>query len=296
MRVLLVDFDTKIPNLALMKLSSYFKDHYKGKCEVGFDVRDPDLVYVSVVFEKNKSQAGGLTYMFPNSTVEYGGSGWSLARRLPSYIEFVKPDYDLYPSTYSQGFTTRGCIRKCPFCVVPEKEGAIEVWQHPSEFHDDRFDTCMIMDNNLFAAPEEWQESVFNWFSDSGVKMMSPQGWDARLLTPERAAMLRSIKHVGNIHFAWDNIRDEKTIVKAIDILKDAGFNVRSNVSFYVLVGYNSSFEEDLYRCNRLKELGTNPFIMKYHTRDKRLNNLARWANRKWLFWSIPFEEYKKEG
>ena len=108
--------------------------------------------------------------------------------------------------------------------------------------------------------------------------------------------MLKSIKHVGNIHFAWDNIRDEKTIVKAIDILKDAGFNVRSNVSFYVLVGYNSSFEEDLYRCNRLRELGTNPFIMKYHTRDKRLNNLARWANRKWLFWSIPFEEYKKEG
>jgi hypothetical protein len=293
MKVLLVDFDSKIPNLALMKLSSYFKEKFKGRCEVGFGVENPDLVYVSVIFTKNKPQAAGLTTMYPNAKVEFGGSGWDLKSHLPPDIEFIKPDYDLYPSEYSQGFTTRGCIRKCTFCVVPEKEGTIQIWQHPSEFHDDRFDTCMLMDNNLFAAPQSWQDEVFSWFIDNKIKMMSPQGWDARLLTPERAAMLKSIKHVGNIHFAWDNIRDEKTIVNAIDIMKDAGFNIRSSVSFYVLVGYNSSFEEDLYRCNRLKELGTNPFVMKYHKRDKRLNNLARWANRKWLFWSMPFEEYK---
>jgi len=113
MKVLLVDFDSKIPNLALMKLSAWHKQ--KGDL-VGFDIQDPDQVYVSVVFSKNKSQAAGLTTMFPNSMISFGGPGWDLQNFLPEEIEKIKPDYDLYPSEYSQGYTTRGCIRKCPFC------------------------------------------------------------------------------------------------------------------------------------------------------------------------------------
>jgi hypothetical protein len=290
MKILLIDFDSKIPNLALMKLSAWHKS--QGN-EIGFDVQDPEVVSVSVIFTTNKAQAAGLRTMFPNANVEYGGSGWDLKSFLPIYIERIKPDYDLYPSTYSQGFTTRGCVRKCEFCVVPEKEGKIHINQHPSEFHDDRFNTCMIMDNNLLGL-RDWFKVVADWFIESKVKMKSPQGWDARLLTEESAGILKDIKHEGGLHFAWDNIKDEEKIVSSVKLLKDAGFNLKHDISYFVLSGFNTTFEQDLYRCNKLKELGVNSFVMPYHKKDKRINNLARWANRRWLYWSIPFEDYKK--
>ena len=173
-----------------------------------------------------------------------------------------------------------------------------KIAKHPSEFADSRFDTMMIMDNNLFMASDEWQKQVFDWFENTNTKMLSPQGWDARLLTEERWKRLHAIKHAGSIHFAWDNIKDEKYINRAIDIIKQGGISardLRATISFYVLCGFNSTFEEDLYRCERLKELGTQAFVMPYHKKDKRINALARWANRPWLYWLIPFKKYNTD-
>lgn len=294
-RVLLVDVDSKIPNLALMKISAW---HKQNGDEVGFAVEDPDMVYISCIFKKNAGQAKGIASFYPDAEIDIGGSGIDLKKELSMDVEKIKPDYDLYPSTYSQGYTTRGCIRKCGFCIVPEKEGNISIHQGPDKFYDNRFDTCMIMDNNLFAAPNHWQDRVFDWFKDNNVKMLSPQGWDARLLTETNWEQLFSIRHAGSIHFAWDNTKDEKHIKRAIEVIKQSGISkrdLRAKVSFYVLAGFNTDFEDALYRCEKLKEWGTQSFVMPYHKKDKRINDLARWANRPWLYWSMPFKEYKKK-
>ena len=290
MRILLIDIDSKIPNLALMKISAWHKSLGDS---VGFDIQEPDKVYISCVFKKNAEQARGVATYYPGAEIDVGGTGVSLSKQLPDEIDEIRPDYNLYPSTYSQGFTTRGCIRKCPFCVVPEKEGMIREAQHPSEFHDELFDTCMIMDNNLFAAPDYWQADVFHWFIENKIKMLSPQGWDIRLLTSGRAKCLKAVRHVGDVHFAWDNLADEKRVFEGIETLKRAGFNVKHDVQFYVLSGYNTTFEEDLYRCEKLREWGTQAFVMPYR-KTPEINALARWANRKWLYWSFPFCEYKR--
>ena len=293
MKVLLVDVDSKIPNLALMKISAW---HKSAGDDVGFNIENPEKVYISCIFKKNAGQAKGIARYYPDAEIDIGGSGVDLKKELPVDVEMMKPDYDLYPSTFSQGYTTRGCVNKCGFCIVPEKEGKIRVNQHPREFADPRFDTMMIMDNNLFAAPEDWQKDVFDWFENTSTKMISPQGWDARLLTKERWARLQSIKHVKAIHFAWDNIKEEKHIERAIEIIKQSGItprDLRVKISFYVLAGFESTFEDALYRCTKLKEWGTSSFVMPYHKKDKRINALARWANRPWLYWSIPFERYK---
>jgi hypothetical protein len=296
MKVLLVDVDSKIPNLALMKISAWHK--LQGD-EVGFCVENPDKVFISCIFPKNKGQALGISKFYPDAEIDVGGSGVDLKKELPQQIEYIKPDYDLYLTTYSQGYTTRGCPRKCEFCFVPEKEGKIRTVQHPSEFHDKRFDTCMIMDNNLFAAPDLWQYDVFYWYITNKIKMLSPQGWDARLLTKDRWNLLSLVKHAGTIHFAWDNIKDEKFIIKSIELLKQEGVSprdLRATISFYVLAGFKSEFEDALYRCQKLKEMGTQAFVMPYHKKDKRINDLARWANRPWLYWSMDFKDYKKKG
>jgi hypothetical protein len=289
--ILIVDIDSKIPNLALMKISAWHKSH--GDL-VGFNVQNPDKVYISCIFSKNAPQARGVSTFYPDAEINIGGTGISLKKDLPTEIEEIKPDYDLYPSQYSQGYTTRGCVRKCPFCVVPEKEGKIRIAQHPSEFHDIRFDTCMIMDNNLFAAPDCWQEKIFQWFIKNKIKMLSPQGWDIRLLTDERAKYLKAVRHAGKIHFAWDNIKDEQKVITGIDTLINAGFTKASHMlSFYVLSGFNTSFEEDVYRAQKLKDVGIQAFVMPYK-KTPEIKSLARWANRPELFWSCSFDEYFK--
>lgn len=283
-KTLLVDFDSKIPNLALMKLSAYEKSIGNT---AGFDTENPDKIYCSVVFSKNRDQARGIVTMFPGKDIIFGGSGWDLNNHLPEHIETMKPDYDLYPSSYSQGFTTRGCIRKCPFCVVPEKEGYLATAQHPSQFHDDRFRKSMWMDNNLLAAPREWVRDVFAWAHDSGVTADLTQGVDARLMTEEYAGLMKDA--CKDVRMAWDNMSDEKKIFRAIDLLEDAGFDLKHHISFYVLSGFNTTFDEDLYRCNKLRDRGVNAFVMLYHRKDKQKNRLARWANRRWSYWSGPF-------
>ncbi|GAH92586.1 unnamed protein product, partial [marine sediment metagenome] len=65
-------------------------------------------------------------------------------------IEEMKPKINI-------GFTTRGCIRKCPFCIVPEKEGKIRVVGDIYDFWDREGTELIILDNNILALPEHFK-------------------------------------------------------------------------------------------------------------------------------------------
>lgn len=288
MDVLLIDVDSKVPNLALMQISAYHKARGHN---AGFNIIDPDQVYISCIFKKNASQVRGIKTMYPESQVFIGGSGVSY-EWLPKEMRWVKPDYDLYPSTYSMGFTTRGCIRNCPFCIVSEKEGKFQRWQHVSEFHDTRFDTVMLLDNNIFADIEWFFDNV-EYIIDNNLKLNITQGMDIRLLNAPLAKELKAIKWSGCLHFAFDNMKDESAVREGIDHMKYAGIDIRNRVKFYVLVGYNTTPEQDVYRCRLLKELGTMAFVMPF-VKNKWTNKLARWANRPWIYWSIDIDDYDR--
>ncbi len=292
-KVLLIDVDSKIPNLALMQISAYHKS--KGD-EVRFTTRDPDLVYISCVFKKNGPCARGIEKFYPDAKVYIGGSGVNYSW-LPEEMQKIKPDYQLYTRDrpdlwYSLGFTTRGCIRKCDFCIVPQKEGKIHRWQHISEFHDDRFKTVILLDNNWYA-DKEWFWENTQYLIDNDLKVIE-HGMDIRILTPEIAKRLNELKWAKSMHFAFDNIKDEKWVERGISILKEAGINVRQKVLFYVIVGFNSTPKEDLYRCELLKELGTTPFVMQYE-RNSWTREIADWVNRPWTFWSCDFKDLKRK-
>jgi hypothetical protein len=283
--ILLIDVDSKIPNLALMQISTYHK--MKGDT-VGFNISDPDKVYISCIYEKNRSQALGIEKMYPNSKVYVGGSGINY-NWLPKKMQKIKPDYDLYPSTYSQGFTTRGCVRNCSFCIVRQKEGKFQRWQHIKDFYDPKFDIVMLMDNNIFA-DKEWFFENTDFIINHGLRIME-HGMDIRLLDEEIAQRVAELKFLKCMHFAFDNMGDEKAVRKGIELLKNVGIDLRRYVQFYVLVGYNTTKEQDIYRCRLLKELGTNAFVMPY-VKNRWTSKIARWANRKWLYWSMDIEHY----
>lgn len=259
MKVLLMDLDTNkrrrsFPNLALMKLSAFHKA--KGdEVILNSPIEGYDIVYASCVFTWNKSR---LKQVPPDAYI--GGSGLLLNRTLPAKIECMMPDYDLYPGMdFSMGFTSRGCIRRCPWCKVPEMEGDIQPGASFKEFWDHRHSRILLLDNNLLASPN-WRETLVE-LGDCTIRVDFNQGLDIRLLTDEVVWYLKRVKTV-TLRFAFDDLGYEKAVHRGIKLLLDQGLNPRK-LSFYVLVGYKGD-QTWLERMEILASYGVNVYPMLY--------------------------------
>lgn len=296
MNVLLVDVDSTIPNLALMKLSTFYKS--KGD-NVGINnIENPDIVYASVIFKKNKHLVDGLPFYYPDAKIICGGSGYSLDSHLPDEIEYLKPDYSLYPEIdYSMGYTSRGCNRSCGFCIVPKKEGKFRIAQHPEQFHDHRFNKIVFLDNNILLN-KPWFFKVMKYCDEQGLSVDFNQGLDIRLLDEAVAMQLADVKFHAGYRFAFDNSNMAKLIKEKCELLKSFGINIRSNVSFYVYLDSDEMYDDAVWRCRYLKELKTNSFVQYNIDKKptKRVNDLRRWSNRRWAFWSCDIADYNRKA
>ena len=301
----LIDADSKIPNLALMKLSTFYKAHgdrvtmSKGD-KLGFCNKAPDKIHISIVFKKNANMFDDLQFSYPDTKIDIGGSGYNLKKKLPIEIENMKPDYSLYPQNDSSiGFSTRGCFRKCYFCVVPEKEGAFRHVQHPSEWYNPELNKITFLDNNALADPI-WFLEITEWCLEKGLKIWFTQGLDVRLVDIEIAKRLYEIRNHRMLSFAWDNIKDERVIKQKIELLRQVGFTnnmLRARVQFYVYVDSDEQYDSGVYRCRELKKLNCNAYVM-FNTdneRTQRIKDLQRWSIRKLLFWLHDIDDYKKD-
>ncbi len=295
MRVLLVDADSKkgFPNLVLMKLSAWYKhrgysiDLIKGVPSTA-PLEQYDKVFISCIFHQNKEQVLDYASQFDN--VDVGGSGVDYHLSLDDDIEHIMPDYNLYAIDFSLGFTSRGCIRNCGFCVVPEKEGMIRNNASITEFLHPLHTKVVLLDNNFQASPN-WRENI-DFIVEHNLKVNFNQGLDIRLLDFEFAEQLSYTNYYNwtfkrrALHFAFDDMRYEKEVWAGIDILETAGIKLK-DVLFYVLIGYNTTEKEDLYRIDSLYERGVHPYVMPY---NQHKSKLTRWVNRlyyQFVPWSV---------
>lgn len=282
MKVGLFDIDSKIPNLALMKLSAYWKAE---GVEVALNQKG-DCNYASCVFTKNQQRAED-TAVLNNAELSGWGSGED--RPLPDYTEHLCPDYSLYGIDYSMGFTTRGCPRKCQFCIVPDKEGGVKEHSPLSEFV--RHKEVVLLDNNFLALPsaiDKMQEMIDR---DLTIDF---HGLDAEFITAEKAYYLSQVR-IKRYRLAWDEVAFESAIQQGIKELTSKGVKPR-RIMVYMLCGYNSTWEDDWYRFTELDALGVLPFVMLYEGANKKLKHFARWVNRgiyRWVDWE-DYEPYKK--
>ncbi len=288
MRVCLIDVDSKIPNLALMRASTWHKQR-GDDVKIGFDplLDDPELCYASKVFDFTPEP----DYM-PDCETLLGGPGYDLHARMPfGDYDRIMPDYSLYPKfDYAVGRFTRGCPNRCPWCVVPKMDGN-EV-RHVADLADfwDGQKVVRLLDDNIMADADEFCRDC-GQLSAAGVKVIW-EALDARLVTDQTAAALATVKQFKSIHFAWDGHGQDDAVPRCIETLKRHGLKPW-RLMFYVLVGFNTTPEYDMHRIVTLHEMGANPFVMPFDKSDPYQRHLARWCNNKVIFKSTSFEEYE---
>ena len=279
---------TDFPNYALMKISAWHKAQ-GDTVEWWIPFLQFDRVYSSKVFTFTEE----CPYL-PPDTIK-GGTGYGIYDELPQEIDDMFPDYSIYPKVdYAIGFLTRGCIRKCTWCVVPKKEGHIRPYRTWQEIKRPDSRDIVFMDNNVLACPhgvEQMKDMI-----GKKVRVDFNQGLDARLITPDIAEILSKLKWIRHIRMSCDTDAMLDVVLTAIKRLQDCGVKPYK-VFVYLLVQDIESAER---RALALREVGADAFAQPYRDftnntePDDELKRFARWVNHKAIFNTVErFADYK---
>lgn len=313
----------RFPNLVCMKISGYHKKQGNStKLLLSYeDISDYDKVYISKVF---------LDTIVPNDVlllpnVEYGGTGffYDKAEPLPDYIEHHMPDYDLYSewvnialkkgtkkkelkyyTDYSIGFTTRGCFRKCGFCVN-KKYNKVSKHSPVNEFLDIRKKKICLLDDNILGFVD-WEEILLS-LKNTNKPFQYKQGMDIRLINEKKAEILLSCKYDGDYIFAFDNIEDKQPIELKLKLWQKYNTSKGHNTKLYVFCGFdrNDVWDIDFWkkdivdmfeRIKILMKYNCLPYIMRYYKYEESpyrgiYINVAQWCNQPSLFANHSYEE-----
>ena len=258
--------------------------------------------------------------------VQYGGTGFYYDRspRLEEDIEHIMPDYHLYDewvkhqidngvpkkelywyTDYSIGFTTRGCIRHCSFCVN-KNYNKCSLHSDLPEFLDESRPKICLLDDNILAC-KDWRQ-VFDSLNATGKKFQFKQGIDERLLTDEKCEIIfNKSNYDGDITFAFDNIKDKDLIINRLEMIRR---HTNKQIRFYVFCAFNhdnpNDYNEAFYRKDitdlfeRIKilmEYGCLPYIMRYKDYETSpyrgiYITVARWCNQPAYFKKKSIREF----
>ncbi len=313
----------RFPNLACMKISGYYKEKgHDVKLLLSYEgLEEFDMVFISKVFTDTEVPKEVLSM----KNVTYGGTGffYDQAPPLDDEIEHHFPDYDLYKEwvegkleegekrknltyylDYSIGYTTRGCFRKCSFCVNQKYD---RVYRHSpvKEFLDENRKKIVLLDDNVLGY--SGYEEIFKELNDTGKRFQYKQGMDERLLTRKKIELILNSNIEGDYIFAFDDIEDREIIEEKLKIWNELKTNKKST-KFYVLCGYDREgrydqefFEKDIRdtfeRIRILMKYQCIPYIMRH--KDHELSpykgtytNLARWCNQPAFYKKKTYREF----
>lgn len=309
MKIGLIDVDGhNYPNLPLMKISAWHKA--KGDLVEWYDpflglVEEYDKVYMSKVFSFTPDYDRPIYA----KEIEKGGTGYCIEmvdgkeifhkernKNLPDEIEHIYPDYSIYPEQTKDtayGFLSRGCPRNCDFCHVAKKEGRCSYKvANLSEFWNGQH-KIVLCDPNILACPDHMD--LLKQLADSKAKVEFNQGLDIRLINDNNLEIIRQIK-LDKIHFAFDRWQDKEIIEPRLrKFIKETGYNrSKGRVTCYILVNFDTTLEQDMYRIQLCRELNISPYPMIYDKEHCKpvYKKIQRWCNNM-IFWKCPtFEDY----
>lgn len=324
----------RFPNLACEKISAYWKEQGASvKLLLSYDnLKEYDHIFISKVFTDTPVPKR----IKESKKIHIGGTGFYFdkAPNLIDEIEHHMPDYTLYDEwieqevniakskakinnetfnekkfrkqfreykEYSIGFITRGCFRKCEFCVNKKYN---HVFEHSplNEFLDKKRKRICLLDDNFLGCPN-WK-NLLNQLIATGKPFKFKQGLDERILTREKAEMLFNAKYDGDFTFAFDNISDYKLIEEKLQLIHK--FAPKKSIKFYVLVGFESTDAKDIenafIRIELLLRYGCLPYIMRFQNKNEtpwkesKYRSLyvaiARWCNQPNIIKKMSFRQF----
>jgi len=298
LRVLLAEphksrkYHTPYPPLGSLKLASYHRQRgdlvrlVNGVSGNGFR---PDIIYITSLFtyawEPVHEVIRYYSAEYKNARVIVGGIYASLCtehlrKAFGSRVEIVKglvpeienllPDYSLVPEwDASILFSSRGCIRKCKFCSVPQLEPKFEAKNSIKHLIYPGHRRVILWDNNILASPY-WQ-NIFGELEQSGLEVDFNQGLDARLFTEETAIRIKRMK-VPIVRLAYDSKGIKVPLKRAIGLLQDVGVTGR-RIIVYCLYGFLDTPLDFLERVTNLINWGVVAYPMRYQPLEPCIKN-----------------------
>jgi len=293
MNIGLLAVDSNYPNLALMKISSYYKER-GDNVEWYNPLLHYDKVYAAKIFSFTPDYINA-------DQVEKGGTGYDISKVLPVEVDRIIPDYDLYNidknlayGFLTRGFLTRGCPNRCKWCVVPQKEGNITPYMDIEEIAHER-KNIILMDNNVLAS--EYGLQQIEKIIRLKLRVDFNQGLDARLVTDDIARLLAKVKWMKRIRFGCDTKKQIAECERATALIDKYGY--KGEYFFYCIL--MDDFKESFERVNHWRNKGGRflPHCQPYRDLNNPnqiipqwQNDLSRWADKKWIFRSCEFKDF----
>lgn len=203
-------------------------------------------VFVSCVFTWDIPRARWLAEQWDAfyKDVRLGGPAFGTAAGEFHPGVFLKPGVTI---------TSRGCPNRCPWCLVPEREGAIRelpIW-----------DGWIVQDNNLLACSRPHIEAVAEMLRRQPRAAIFSGGLEAELLEDWHRELFDGLR-VRELWFACDSQGGVSHLERASRILD--GIPQRK-LRAYVLMGFGEeTLAEAERRVERVFELGFLPFAQLY--------------------------------
>ncbi len=291
MKVLLLQLDGKLPNIALMRIAAHHRgDEITFRFAGNAKAIEPhlgdvfDRIYSSLIFTRTRPLAERLKAIYPCAII--GGTGWDVRLKLEDIgITTKEQDYSIYPRFKdSIGFTQRGCRLRCVFCVVPQKEGTVyqentiaDIWRGEGYPRN-----LLLLDNDFFGQAD-WDLRISE-IRKGDFKVCFSQGINARMITEPIAKRIAGVRYYDDqfktrrIYTAWDNQRDEHRLFAGLSALVKYGVKP-DHIMVYMLIGYwpGETQADREYRRARLREFGARPYPMPY-VRTPELVGFQRWV------------------
>jgi len=218
-----------------------------------FRPQDPNIpVRVSVTFSWHKAEAERIASAWRcfYRDVNVGGPAYGDAGGEFTPGMFLKAGCTI---------TSRGCPKKCGWCVVPKREGQLrELAIKPG---------WIVQDNNLLAASEGHLRAVFAMLKAQNRRVYFNGGLDKHFLKEWHRELFDSVS-IGELWFACDTAADLVSLEKSAAIL--AGYPIRK-LRCYTMIGYDGETIMDAERrLNRVLELGFLPFTQLYQPETRK--------------------------
>ena len=171
--------------------------------------------------------------------------------------------------------TSRGCPKKCGWCVVPQNEGALRELQIKHGW--------IVQDNNLLACSDAHLQSVFDMLRQQKRRIYFNGGLDKHFLKPWHRELFDSIP-IGELWFACDETKDLPWMERAAKILEGIPLRKRR---CYTMIGFDGeSLVDAERRIRRVFEIGFMPFCQLYQPPETKVYPLA-WRQVRYQ-WSRP--------